>query len=270
MAPTTHPGDFLADVAETNEKVDMAVTTDQGDDNIDLVAENQFRWRLDLGFLTIGFLSYMFKYIDQTNIASKIRCTTGKVFEPVIREMLTNRKVYGIRFFIGFCEATMWPAYFTMISQWYMPNEVALRMSIYNMAQPAGAMLSGAMQGALSTNLEGHMNRSGWRWAFIINGVCTIVVALLGYVLLPGYPERPNKLASWYLRRQDYDVALARSRRIGREPQRGLTVKSFLRAFTFWELWAVAIAWPFGGNTAPTSYFNLYLQSLKNSDGTLT
>lgn len=50
-----------------------------------------------------------------------------------------------------------------------MPNEVALRMSIYNMAQPAGAMLSGAMQGALSTNLEGHMNRSGWRWAFIIN-----------------------------------------------------------------------------------------------------
>lgn len=73
MAPTTHPGDFLADVAETNEKVDMAVTTDQGDDNIDPVAENQFRWRLDLGFLTIGFLSYMFKYIDQTNIASKIR-----------------------------------------------------------------------------------------------------------------------------------------------------------------------------------------------------
>lgn len=40
------------------------------------------------------------------------------------------------------------------------------------------------------------------------------------------------------------DVALARSRRIGREPQRGLTVKSFLRAFTFWELWAVASKTP--------------------------
>ncbi|CAH0019634.1 unnamed protein product [Clonostachys rhizophaga] len=337
MAPTTHPGDFSAGVAETNEKADLAITTDQRDDDIDPVAENQFRWRLDLGFLTIGFLSYMFKYIDQTNISnakllSKVVLTIAEQAQPNTSlfsigymimlfpscilishigpaiwlpscevclffclsrfpliwgvltcclslvtdarqcswKMLTNRKVYGIRFFIGFCEATMWPAYFTMISQWYMPNEVALRMSIYNMAQPAGAMLSGAMQGALSTNLEGHMNRSGWRWAFIINGVCTIVVALLGYVLLPGYPERPNKLASWYLRRQDYDVALARSRRIGREPQRGLTVKSFIRAFTFWELWAVAIAWPFGGNTAPTSYFNLYLQSLKNSDGTLT
>ena len=25
-------------------------------------------WRLDVFFLTIGFLGYMFKYIDQTNI----------------------------------------------------------------------------------------------------------------------------------------------------------------------------------------------------------
>jgi MFS family permease len=42
-------------------------------------------------------------------------------------------------------------------------------MSLYNIAQPVGAMLSGAMQGALSTNLEGSLGRSGWRWAFIIN-----------------------------------------------------------------------------------------------------
>lgn len=42
-------------------------------------------------------------------------------------------------------------------------------MSIYNVAQPTGAMLSGALQGALSTNLDGALGRSGWRWAFIIN-----------------------------------------------------------------------------------------------------
>jgi ACS family pantothenate transporter-like MFS transporter len=30
--------------------------------------ERAFLWRLDLGFLTVGFLGYMFKYIDQTNI----------------------------------------------------------------------------------------------------------------------------------------------------------------------------------------------------------
>jgi hypothetical protein len=46
---------------------------------------------------------------------------------------------------------------------------MALRMSLYNIAQPVGAMLSGVMQGALSTNLEGVLGRTGWRWAFIIN-----------------------------------------------------------------------------------------------------
>lgn len=80
---------------------------------------------------------------------------------------------------------------------------MALRMSLYNIAQPVGAMLSGAMQGALSTNLEGALGRTGWRWAFLINvsitlaifnrfvltpqGVCTIFIALLAFVLLPGF-----------------------------------------------------------------------------------
>ena len=88
-------------------------------------------------------------------------------------------------------------------SQWYLPHEMALRMSLYNIAQPVGAMLSGAMQGALSTNLEGALGRTGWRWAFIIDvsiklasfdrmvlilqGVCTIFIALLAFTLLPGF-----------------------------------------------------------------------------------
>ena len=51
-------------------------------------------------------------------------------------------------------------------------------MSIYNIAQPVGAMLSGAMQGALSTNLNGSLGRAGWRWAFIIN-VCSATLSKL-------------------------------------------------------------------------------------------
>lgn len=42
-------------------------------------------------------------------------------------------------------------------------------MSLYNIAQPVGAMLSGALQGAISTNLHGSLGRTGWQWAFIVN-----------------------------------------------------------------------------------------------------
>ncbi|KAJ5928585.1 Major facilitator superfamily domain general substrate transporter [Penicillium verhagenii] len=161
------------------------------------------------------------------------------------------------------------------LSQWYLPSEMALRMSIYNIAQPVGAMLSGAMQGGLSTHLDGTLGRSGWRWAFIINGVCTIFIALVAYVLLPGFltkyiqPDRPNPLSRLYLRPRDIELAKRRIHRIGRDPQIGITPKTFLRCFKFWHVWVFSIAWALGTGTTPTNYFNLWLKSLKNTDGTL-
>ncbi|WYZ45927.1 hypothetical protein EsH8_IX_000152 [Colletotrichum jinshuiense] len=100
-------------------------------------------------------------------------------------------------------------------------------------------------------------------------GVCTIAVALAAFFILPGYPERPNPLAKFYLKPRHIEIALARARRVGRKPQIGITPKSFVRCFSFWQLWAFAIAWPIGGNFTPASYFNLWLKSLKNADGTV-
>lgn len=34
-------------------------------------------------------------------------------------------------------------------------------------------------------------------------------------------------------------------------------------------LTSILVAWPVGGNFTPASYFNLWLKSLKNSDGTV-
>ncbi|EFX02194.1 pantothenate transporter [Grosmannia clavigera kw1407] len=172
--------------------------------------ERAFVWRLDLGLLVVGFLGYTFKYLDQTNIS--------------------NAYVSGMKEELHL-EGDELNYFTTYFNQWYLPDEIALRMSIYNVAQPTGAMLSGAMQGSLATNLDGILGRSGWRWAFIIN------------------PERQNPLSKYYMKPRHI-------------------VKSFLRCFSFWQLWLVAIAWPIGGNTTPSGYFNLWLKSLKNPDGT--
>jgi sugar phosphate permease len=284
-------------------------------DDIDPKEERAFVWRLDLIFLTVAFLAYAFKYLNQTNIRNAyvsgmkedlqlygnqlnyfttyfnigymvmlypsciiISHIGPEKWLPVCEVMwgvftcclstATNAKiVYGLRFLVGLFEGAAWPGYFTLIIQWYLPHEIALRMSIFNIAQPVGAMLSGAMQGALSTNLENVLGRPGWRWAFIINGVCTIFVALLAFLVLPGYPERQNKLSKFYLKARHIEIAHARTRRVGRKPQIGITPKSFLRVFTFWQLYAFAISWSIGGNTTPTNYFNLWLKSLKKPNG---
>ncbi|KAL4966731.1 major facilitator superfamily domain-containing protein [Aspergillus stella-maris] len=256
-------------------------------DIIDPKEERAFVWRLDLGFLVIGFLGYVFKYLDQINISNAYvsgmqddlklygnelnyfttyfnigymimlfpSCILISYIGPSVwlpscevlwgvftccLSIVTNEnQVYGLRFLVGFFEGSTWPGYYTIISQWYLPEELALRMSLYNIAQPVGAMLSGAIQGSLATNLDGSLGRAGWRWAFIINGVCTIFIALIAFFLLPGYPERPNPLAKLYLKDRHIDIALARARRVGRKPQTGITLKSFLRTFKIWFFWAI-------------------------------
>ncbi|TXT10872.1 hypothetical protein VHUM_02377 [Vanrija humicola] len=278
-------------------------------------AERNFVWRLDAVFITVAWLSYVFKYLDQTNISNAyvsgmkeeihivgnqynyfttlfnagyivmlypscilISHVGPSVWLPgceLVWGVLTctlslaqsYRTVYGLRFLIGLAEGSAWPGYITLISQWYLPHEVAFRMALFNCAQPVGAMLSGALQGALSTHLEDVLGRSGWRWAFIVNGVMTIAVALVAFVALPGYPERPNPLAKWYLGPREIKIAQARNARVHRSPQRGITGKSFLRALTFWPLWLIAIAWSWGSNTTPANYYNLWLKSLKLPDG---
>ncbi|CAG8110034.1 unnamed protein product [Penicillium salamii] len=257
---------------------------------IDPKEERALVWRLDIFFLTIGFLGYAFKYLDQTNISN-----------AYVSGMETDLKLYGneLNYFTTFfkcvlnasvaqncdidldsigymimlypsciivshvgpsiwlptCEV-IWGVLTCCLStvsnekQWYLPHEMALRMSLYNIAQPVGAMLSGAMQGALSTNLDGALGRTGWRWAFIIN------------------PDRPNPLAKFYLRPRDIEVAEARTRRIGRDAQVGIQVKTFFRCFKFWHIWLFSIAWAIGSGITPSSYFNLWLKSLKNPDGT--
>ncbi|KAJ5730429.1 uncharacterized protein N7483_004937 [Penicillium malachiteum] len=294
---------------------DGVISAVEASSYIDPKEERALVWRLDVFFLTVAFLGYAFKYLDQTNIvlnpphiSRKFRKLTFKKSNAYVSGMKNDlhivgneynyfttffkhvnpphavmwgiltcclstvtdyKQVYGLRFLIGFCEGATWPGYFTIISQWYLPHEMALRMSLYNIAQPVGAMLSGSMQGGLSTHLDGALGRAGWRWAFIINGVITIFVALVAFFVLPGFPERQNPFSKFYLNARDIEIAQDRNRRVGRKPQIGITPKTFLRAFKFWHVWMFAIAWSIGTGTTPSNYFNLWLESLTNSDGTL-
>lgn len=77
--PTTDEGVDAANPAASLEKKtvsDLKIVSGTGDDQqigfetIDEKEERALVWRLDLGFLLIGFLGYMFKYLDQVNISN--------------------------------------------------------------------------------------------------------------------------------------------------------------------------------------------------------
>lgn len=95
-------------------------------------------------------------------------------------------------------------------------------------------MVSGYLQAAAYTNLSGVGGMAGWRWLFIIDGVFTIPVALLGYVIFPGIPDSPKP---FHL--SDADIVLAKQRlqrfQVRRPGPLGLDV--FKRSFRRWHIW---------------------------------
>lgn len=95
-------------------------------------------------------------------------------------------------------------------------------------------MVSGYLQSAAYTNLSGVAGMPGWRWLFIIDGVFTIPVALIGFIIFPGIPDSPKP---FYLTERDIALAKERAKRanIRRPGKLGLDV--FKRSLRRWHIW---------------------------------
>jgi len=90
----------------------------------------------------------------------------------------------AIRFFLGLCEGGLLPGIILYLSTLYKRHELQQRVGIFY----ASASLSGAFGGLLATaitKMDGIGGLAGWRWIFILEGLATIIIALVTMLLLP-------------------------------------------------------------------------------------
>ncbi|KUI66355.1 putative transporter SEO1 [Cytospora mali] len=180
------------------------------------------------------------------------------------------KQVYVLRVFLGLFESSAWPGMMTLFMYWYTPSELAKRMALYQSCQSMGSMLSGALQTAMLNTLDGRHGIAGWRWLFIVNAIMTVVVGFAGFFMLPDYPSRPNPRAFWF-NAQHARMAQERLERHGRAEVKKITWKAAKRTSRMWVSYFIPILYiatvlaQYGYN-----YFNLFLKSLKNPDGSPT
>ncbi|KAJ7111201.1 major facilitator superfamily domain-containing protein [Mycena crocata] len=114
----------------------------------------------------------------------------------------------AVRMCLGLAEGGVMPGIAYYLSMWYTRDELALRIGIFVSA----SSLSGAFGGLLATaflsvhQIDG-LPHGQWRNIFLFEGVITIVVALLGYVLLPRAPE-----SNRFLSEREKTIAMERLR----------------------------------------------------------
>ncbi|KAJ5907574.1 hypothetical protein N7495_000256 [Penicillium taxi] len=125
-------------------------------------------------------------------------------------------------------------------------------------------MTASLIQAGASSRLDGVNGLVGWRWMFIICTIITIPIAIAGFFLLPGTPEKPNRLI---LKEKDIQLAKSRLERTSHSVQEEvLTWRTFLKIGRNWKFWAFLwlniFFWNGSINSSSGGYL-LWLKSLK-------
>ncbi|USW51607.1 Putative major facilitator superfamily, MFS transporter superfamily [Septoria linicola] len=249
--------------------------------------ERKLLFKLDVSILVFACLCFFVKYLDQTNISNAYVSGLKEDFElygnelnylnvcyfiayvifqipglllisrPKLARWLlptleilwgivtfaqsrasTITQLYAMRFLVGMLEAPVFAATHFILGSWYSGPELFKRAGMWFSCNPLGSM--------------------GWRWLFLIDGIFTIPVAILGFVIFPGVPDSPRP---FYLSDADIDLAKQRLKRYGIRRPGALNLDVFKRSLMRWHIWVFVFCYIcMIISSYPNGYMNLWLK----------
>ncbi|KAF2205040.1 MFS general substrate transporter [Delitschia confertaspora ATCC 74209] len=108
----------------------------------------------------------------------------------------------ALRFFMGVTEAGFGPGIPYLLSFFYLRKELGVRCGVFLSAAPLANTFAGALAYAITS---GHPGIAKWRLLFLVEGLPTIVMAVVTYFYLPDSPEKAR-----FLSEEEKRVAKAR------------------------------------------------------------
>ncbi|RDW22826.1 major facilitator superfamily domain-containing protein [Yarrowia lipolytica] len=172
--------------------------------------------------------------------------------------------VQALRFFVGAFEAAWYPLMHYMLGSWLKPREINRRAGFVYCAQFLGTTTSGLLAAAATTHLHEYLGHKGWQWLFILDGIITLPVGLLGIWILPGTPHRCTSI---FLTEEEIVLARERLRR-GPNDTHQLQLfdkqlwKNILNSWKLWIPLATGIAFWCCCQIPSSGAFILWLHSL--------
>jgi len=134
---------------------------------------------------------------------------------------------------LGAAEAPIFPAASKLNSKWLPSKERARGATFIDAAGPFGSAVGGLAVTALIAAT------GGWRWAFIITGALTIIVAVLYYLYLRDSPKEHSKVNDAEKEYIASDKDVSDSIDESRLPK----LSDYARSSSFWGLWLGRLGW---------------------------
>jgi len=117
--------------------------------------------------------------------------------------------------------------------------------------------------------LDGKGGFRGWQWLFIVDGIISLPIAVLGFFCLPDLPEISKP---FYLTKEEVAFAQERMRLEGRQKRKPYTKAKVRKIFTSWHIWALVPLYVFFNNASMGSQpiFQQFLKASKDPKYTVS
>lgn len=85
-------------------------------------------------------------------------------------------------------------------------------------------------------------NKSSGRWLFIIDGIITLPLAVMGYVFFPNLPQ--DGVRTWWTTEREHEISIERMRAIGRAGKEKWSMAKFKSILTSWHTYFLRMIKP--------------------------
>ncbi len=170
---------------------------------VKLTMLDELKWSETVYGLGAGifFLGYFFFEVPSNLLLQRIgarktitRITLG--WGAVCVAMMftsTPAMFYFLRFLMGVFEAGFYPGIILFLTYWYPSERRAKAFGMFMSASGIAGVIGGPLAGTVMNGMHGVNGWSGWQWVFLIEGVPSIIAAVVTWFYLT---DRPSE-AKW-------------------------------------------------------------------------
>lgn len=160
------------------------------------------------------------------------------------------------RFFLGLAEAGLFPGINFYLSAWYKREEFGVRAAVFFSAAALAGSFGGLLAAAIS-KMDGIGGKGGWAWIFILEGLATIIIAVLSFWMVHDFPDEAK-----FLNADDKARVLLRLHKDKQASAKYEQYKSGAAksAYSDWKTYLFALIYM--GADMPLYAFSLFLPSI--------
>ncbi|KAI1328203.1 MFS general substrate transporter [Xylariaceae sp. FL0255] len=219
------------------------------DTDLDLVG-NRYQWLINAFYIAyvIAEFGVLLWKIFPPHIVGAVVVFGWGLIATVQAGVGSFGGLVALRFILGVFEACYGPGIIYLLSFFYLRHEIGFRCGIFVSAAPLASTFAGALAYGITS---GHASLANWRLLFLVEGLPTVLLAVVTFFFLSDSPEKAR-----FLNPREKAIVRSRAmRQVGTDADARIgtpLLRDMGHVLIDWKAWICALMY-FSGNVSYSS-----------------